>query len=146
MSADQPKHTTILVVDDDPANADSLALLLQVQGYGVSVARSGQEALQRLRAGPPPDLILLDLLMPGVDGWETAARLQDDPSTRDIPVVILSVMSRDEAGAVPGNVVGWLTKPVNDLSLLRALEQALAREAEVPPTLPVGVREGDDVS
>src|SRR5262245_26845005 len=91
MAAEPPPAKAVLVVEDSIDTRDSLAFLLRsVGGYQVSTAANGQEALDRLRAGPRPGLILLDLLMPTMDGWEFCHRLRQDPALASIPVVVVS--------------------------------------------------------
>ena len=80
----------ILVVDDDADLRESLAFLLTLKGYDVVTACDGREALQTVQAGPPPSLILLDLMMPEMDGFQFRRALLDDPALADIPVVLCS--------------------------------------------------------
>ncbi|MGA2232676.1 MAG: response regulator, partial [Tepidisphaeraceae bacterium] len=107
MSAEQ-----ILVVDDTPANLDLLAQVLEPQGYRVLAASGGQTALAIARQARP-DLILLDVLMPDLDGYATCRQLKTDPATRDIPVVFISARDQTEnlvAGFQAGGV-DYITKP-----------------------------------
>src|SRR5689334_6691433 len=85
----------ILVVDDTPANVKLLEALLIPRGYDVQGASSGPDALARIEADPP-DLILLDIVMPGMDGHEVCRRLRDDPSTRLLPVVMITASGEQE--------------------------------------------------
>lgn len=84
-------QSNILVVDDTPVNLRLLAKILRAQGYKVLPARSGQVALQAIRSNPP-DLILLDIKMPGMDGYQVCQQLKEDPRTRHIPVIFISAM------------------------------------------------------
>ncbi|MDQ3581005.1 MAG: response regulator, partial [Pseudomonadota bacterium] len=77
----------ILVVDDTPANVKLLADLLALQGYAVSTASNGEEALARV-AAESPDLVLLDIMMPGISGYEVCRTIRDDPATALLPVVL----------------------------------------------------------
>ena len=79
----------ILVVDDLPRNAQILAQLLDKAGYRVAVAMNGAQALEMI-AQDPPDLVLLDVMMPVMDGLEACRRLKADPATRDLPVIFLT--------------------------------------------------------
>ena len=90
MPAEPPPAKSVLVVEDSVDTRDSLAFLLRRVGYRVSTAADGREALDRLRAGPLPDVILLDLLMPTMDGWEFCERLGRDPALASIPVIVVS--------------------------------------------------------
>lgn len=111
----------VLVVDDDPYIREALAEVLQDEGYPVATARDGEEALDRLGRGPAPALILLDLRMPGMSGWELRRRLLADPALAEIPVVLLSADSRlEEAQAVLG-AAGSLRKPPSLDDLLAAV-------------------------
>ncbi len=103
----------ILVVDDDPGVREAVSELLSGEGYDVSTAEDGQDALERLGTMEPPCLILLDLRMPRVDGWEFLARR--DGSGKRAPVVLLSGMTfiRDAPG-----VADFLSKPIRPEKLL----------------------------
>src|SRR5437879_6509382 len=81
---------TILVVEDDTATRDALSLILEAEGFGVMGAANGQEALDQLRGSRRPDLILLDLMMPVMDGWQFRRAQAQDPALSAIPVVVLS--------------------------------------------------------
>jgi CheY-like chemotaxis protein len=112
----------ILLVEDDHAILESLAELLEEEGYRVTSARNGAQALALLRAAALPDAILLDLMMPGMDGYEFRRHQLADRTFAEIPTLVLT------AGAVDARlralkVQGWLKKPIN----LEALFAALAR-------------------
>ncbi len=111
----------VLVVDDDPYIREALAEVLEDEGYRVATARDGEEALERLGREPLPALILLDLRMPGMSGWEVRRRLLEVPALARIPVVLLSADSRlEEAEAVLG-AAGSLRKPPSLDELLAAI-------------------------
>ncbi|WP_437511764.1 response regulator [Sorangium sp. So ce1099] len=112
----------ILVVDDDPDIRETLAELLQEEGYAVSSAAHGGEALCALRTDPRPGLILLDLMMPIMDGWQFRAEQKKDPELASIPVVIISATGRDEFVSSLG-AAQFLKKPINLEQLLAAVEQ-----------------------
>jgi PAS domain S-box-containing protein len=116
----------VLMCDDDPSILAVVSTILEHHGYRVTCAQSGRQALE-LAAAEPPDVILLDLLMPGMDGWETAAALRHQQGTEDVPVVILSVLVQSETEPVVADVVGWLEKPLHEQSLLDALDRAIHR-------------------
>jgi len=121
------KH--ILVVEDEPAIADLLRYQLEKAGYSVTSARSGQEGLRAARK-LLPDLITLDILLPDIDGFETIRRLQADKSTRDIPVVIVSIM-RDDAQALQLGVDAYLTKPIDEHRLLDTVASLLSNHEKI---------------
>ena len=103
----------ILIVDDDPTNLAVLSRVLRPR-YRVRAAVSGAEALRVAASVPKPELILLDLMMPGMDGYETLERLRADPATADIPVVFLTAMAdsdHEERGLQRG-AADYLTKPI----------------------------------
>jgi CheY-like chemotaxis protein len=112
----------ILVVDDDPDIRETLAELLQEEGYAVASAAHGAEALSALRTDPRPGLILLDLMMPIMDGWQFRAEQKKDPELASIPVVIISATGRDEFVSSLG-AAQFLKKPINLEQLLAAVEQ-----------------------
>ena len=119
-----PGPRTLLVVEDNDVSREGLAVVLRRAGYHVVPAANGEEALRLLRAGPPPDLILLDMLMPVLDGWHVLERLQQE-STR--PPVILTtaagVLSREWAEA--HGCAGFLRKPVETGQLLDEVRRCL---------------------
>ena len=104
---------TILVVDDTPANLVVLGELLQPH-YRVRVANSGARALQVAASEPRPDLILLDVMMPGMDGYEVLERLRANPATRDIPVIFITAMNstQEEERGLSVGAVDYITKPI----------------------------------
>lgn len=115
------KTGTILVVDDNPTNIQVLFDVLSEMDYRVAIAKSGEAALQRLQSYQP-DIILLDVMMPGIDGFETCQRLKADPATCNIPVIFMTALS-DSVDKVKGlslGAVDYITKPVQH-------EEALAR-------------------
>lgn len=111
---DFTKKPTILVVDDTPDNLTLMAGLLK-QTYSVKLAINGEKALQLANAAERPDLIVLDIMMPGMSGFEVCERLKDDIATRDIPVIFLTAMTatEDERKGLALGAVDFITKPVN---------------------------------
>jgi CheY-like chemotaxis protein len=96
-----PDLPTVLLVDDDPAILNGLGDFLRDEGFAVVAASNGAEALACLRLGLRPDVILLDVMMPVMDGWDFRAEQLCDPASRAIPVVVISAsgFSRDTIGA-----------------------------------------------
>jgi len=104
----------ILIVDDEPANLKLLGQILKNEETTLRFAKSGEEALQRVKE-QPPDLILLDILMPTVDGYEVLRELRQQPQYRDIPVIFVTTVGEDwsESAAFALGVVDYITKPVS---------------------------------
>src|SRR5262245_24321754 len=88
--------STILIVDDEPLGRETLAALLHAQGYQLLFACNGQEALTQA-ATQPPDLVLLDVMMPGMDGFEVCQCLRANPLLREVPVIMLTALDDREA-------------------------------------------------
>ncbi|MEY5097964.1 MAG: hypothetical protein RJA36_683 [Pseudomonadota bacterium] len=129
-----PSKPTVLVVDDTPANLQLISHILKHE-CEVLLASGGEQALQLAHGQPRPDLVLLDIMMPGMDGYEVCHRLKTDPATTAIPVIFLTAKgeSEDEIVGLQAGAVDYLPKPVRP-PVLRArvrtqLELKLAREA-----------------
>jgi len=105
---------SVLVVDDVSMNLEIITSQLEKRGYLTLVARSGQEAVERA-ASAHPDLILLDVLMPGIDGFETCRRLKQREATRDIPVIFMTALTSidDKIEGFRVGAVDYVTKPIN---------------------------------
>lgn len=125
----------ILVVDDQRANAEIAAELLRVRGYEVDIAPSGEAALERIRSAPP-DLLIMDIIMPGLDGYEVCRALRADTSTALLPIVLVTSLD-PQAERVRGIEAGaddFLSKPVNWPELfarVRALLRVKSLQDEV---------------
>ena len=122
----------ILVVDDEPAFIRLVSQVLNQKGYEVLTASDGQEAL-RLLFAHKPDLVLLDVMMPKMDGWQTCSRIRD---LTNIPIIILTGKRRSEEDIVQGLDYGaddYLIKPVGNRELV-ARVRAVLRRAELPST------------
>ena len=109
-----PHNATILIVDDSPENLLVLTELLSPH-YRVLAAQSGEKCLRIVSADPKPDLILLDVMMPGMDGYEVCRQLQQDPQTRNIPIIFLTAKAsvEDEEFGLGLGAVDYITKPIN---------------------------------
>jgi len=121
---------TILVVDDTP---DNLALMMELLkgDYTVQLANSGERALRLAARVPQPDLILLDIMMPGMDGYEVCQKLKSDPQTREIPVVFLTAKAdaEDEKKGLEVGGVDYITKPISAPVVLARVKIHLALKA-----------------
>lgn len=124
----EAERNTILVVEDNPQAAKLLSLYLAQAGYRVLTASTGNHALM-LAAQHRPMAITLDLLLPDIDGWQVLTELKAAPRTRDIPVVIVSVLDRQALGFHLG-AQDYLVKPVERAELLHALRRCVPHEGE----------------
>jgi CheY-like chemotaxis protein len=116
----------ILAIDDNPRMLTTCAELLRAHGYRVITARDGEEGLRKLLAGKP-DLILLDVKMPELSGWEVLEKIRAREQWRDIPVIMLSAVSEpteEELDARPGHF-GYVTKDTTGDELLSVIREAL---------------------
>ena len=120
-------NSRILLIEDAPANIQALSAILKEQGYQISIATSGQQALELL-ARVRPDLILLDIMMPGIDGFETCRRIKASTTWREIPIIFLTAKT-ETADIVRGFEVGavdYVAKPFNAHELLARVRTHLA--------------------
>ena len=116
----------ILIVDDDPHNRQLLEVMLAPEGYQIVTAATGEDALA-IVAQQPPDLILLDVMMPGMDGYQVVARIKSNLATQHIRVLMLSALS-DRNSRLHGLSAGaedFLTKPVNRAELCARVRNLL---------------------
>jgi CheY-like chemotaxis protein len=121
---------TALIVDDDPAIVDGLSEYLEHDGYGVIGAADGTEALVLLDGGVRPDVIVLDLLMPGMDGWDFRMAQLNDPSLATIPVLVISASGFSRPTVLKQlRVDEYLAKPLDPEGVVRALDRLSARRA-----------------
>ncbi|HJU99099.1 MAG TPA: two-component system response regulator [Burkholderiaceae bacterium] len=118
---------TILVVDDTPDNIDLLCAVLE-HDYRTRIAVNGERALKIARGEPKPDLILLDIMMPGMSGYDVCKALKADPATRDIPVIFVTAMSEvaDEQLGLSLGAVDYITKPVSAPIVLARIKTQLS--------------------
>ncbi|KQZ78713.1 MULTISPECIES: response regulator [unclassified Pseudomonas] len=122
--------TTVLVVDDTPDNLMLMADLLKDK-YRVKAANSGETALRILQNNPLPDLILLDIMMPGLSGHEVARKLQQDARTRDIPIIFLTALAslENEIHGLELGAVDYITKPISPPLVLARVQTQLKIKA-----------------
>lgn len=118
----------ILVVEDNPMNIDMLTRRLQKRGFEVLSAQDGISAVE-LALAEQPDLILMDLSLPVMDGWEAASRIKADPSTKHIPIIALTAhaVAGDREKGLAAGCDEYETKPVNFASLTTKMRQFLNR-------------------
>jgi putative two-component system response regulator len=126
-AADFPAKPTVMVVDDTPDNLSLMNLLLK-DHYSVRIANSGERALKLAATGSPPDLILLDIMMPGMDGYEVCQHLKADPKMQDIPVIFLTAKNEadDEKKGLELGAIDYITKPISPAIVLARVKTHLA--------------------
>jgi signal transduction histidine kinase/CheY-like chemotaxis protein len=117
--APRPRGIEVLVIEDDPSAVRLLRTYLETDGYTVRVASDGEGGLAAARSARP-SAIVLDVLLPGLDGWEVLRRLKADPEVRDIPVIVVTVVDERELGLALG-AVDYYLKPVDRVALLSRL-------------------------
>jgi len=127
---DFTEKATILVVDDTPDNLILMSNLLKDR-YHVKIVSNGERALKVAASDTPPDLILLDIMMPGMDGYEVCERLKHDPKTANIPVIFLTAKGEmaDQKDGLELGAVDYITKPINPPIVLARVKNHLALKA-----------------
>jgi CheY-like chemotaxis protein len=118
VSGRDTSRSHVLLVDDDPDVRETVAALLELEGYRVTVAVNGQEALCLLQIGPPPSLILLDLLMPVMDGFEFRRHQRAHPAWASLPTVVMTAVDDPVIETSMVGAVECLTKPFDVAHLL----------------------------
>lgn len=117
----------ILIADDDPTIIHLLSVNLEMEGYQVVVAQDGLQAITKATKDPP-DLIILDIMMPNMDGWATRDELLKSPTLADIPVIFLSARAQqaDLRRGLEAGAAEYITKPFDPVDLLKIIEEVLA--------------------
>jgi DNA-binding NarL/FixJ family response regulator len=136
MTARPDPPARILIVDDEPLNVDYLEQELDSLGFETETAADGLEALERVSAAPP-DLVLLDVMMPRMDGISALRVLKQDPETRLIPVVLMTALNSvdDRVRGIEAGADDFLSKPVDDRELLARIRTALALKRAIDETV-----------
>lgn len=126
--SDQSK---VLVVDDEPDVLLLCRVNLEFEGYQVVEAADGEAAMERIRA-ERPDVVLLDVMMPKMDGWQVLSAIKEDPELKDIPVVMLTakVQDQDQIRGWSQGAADYVTKPFSPLALSQVLQDVLATDPE----------------
>ena len=122
MTGASESEGSILIVEDDAATRDALSIILEDEGFRVTTAANGREAIDLLQGSYRPNVILLDLMMPVMDGWQFRAAQKQLPSVESIPVVVLSADGSIRQKASAMGAATYLQKPVEIADLLEALQ------------------------
>ena len=122
MSAE--RNEKLLIVEDEAVAREGLAVILGKEGYKVALAASGQEALDYLDAHPPPDLILLDMFMPALDGWGFLKQLHGRPAA-SVPLIVMTAIGLSREWALHHGCAGFVSKPIDLGELLAEIRRCL---------------------
>jgi two-component system, OmpR family, response regulator VicR len=123
--------TCILCVEDEPEMIDLIRLILGRRGFEVKGATGGVEGLEMIRQDPP-DLVLLDLMMPDMDGWEVYQQMKADEKTKNIPVIVVTAKAQSidrVLGLHIAKVDDYITKPFSPQDLMNSIEKVLSSKA-----------------
>jgi CheY-like chemotaxis protein len=126
MGTEIGKDDTILIVDDDEAIREALRAVLEMEGYETALATQGREALTWLGQHPRPGLVLLDLMMPVMDGWQVIDELRQQDQLSEVPVVVVTAFGRDLRGATGLPI---LRKPIELRDLMDTVDRYCGGEA-----------------
>jgi CheY-like chemotaxis protein len=123
----------ILIVEDNLDNLSIYTTVLEFMGYEVQSAKDGATGLT-MASELMPDLILMDVAMPGVDGWEATQRLKADPATQRIPIIVLTAhaLESHRAKAFDSGADGYVAKPADPMTVVRAIRKLLGESTEGP--------------
>jgi twitching motility two-component system response regulator PilG len=121
------KHNRILIVEDEESLLKLESILLSSRGYQVTGVMDGASALARIEESKP-DLVLLDIMLPGIDGFEVCRRIKENPATADIPVVMLTAKknSQDMAKGTQVGADAYMTKPFKSVKIIEVIEGLLS--------------------
>jgi DNA-binding response OmpR family regulator len=127
----EPRGSHVLIVDDEPMVLTATKIVLRSVGFRVSVAESGDAGLA-LAQQDTPDLILLDVMMPDVDGWETLGRLTEHPATRGVPVIIFTAREHTRGPQLARDLgaSAYLRKPFDAEELIELVRRHVGRRSE----------------
>ena len=127
------RKPTVLVVDDNIDAVDALSQILEYEGYAVATAHDGREALEYLGSHPTPDLIVLDLMMPIMSGWELRAELAKVPALAKVPIVVMTALA--QAAEIEADAI--LAKPIDLKRLLLVMDRLLASRADTDGSMSI---------
>jgi DNA-binding response OmpR family regulator len=126
------KVRRVLCIEDEPEMIDLIRLILERKGFEVSSASGGEEGIQKIKHDLP-DLVLLDLMMPFVDGWEVYQQMKADEATRHIPVIVITAKAQSidkVLGLHIAKVEDYIAKPFKPQELVNSVERVLAKKTE----------------
>jgi two-component system, OmpR family, phosphate regulon response regulator PhoB len=122
----------ILIVEDHPTMREAMRLVLEGEGFDIDEASDGQQALASVQEDRP-DLVLLDMSIPGVSGTEVLAAVKNDPATTEVRVIVVTATGEEgRAAAMAGGADHYFTKPFSPIALLNAVEEVLGPEDPAP--------------
>jgi len=123
------EHRRILIVEDEESLLKLESILLTTRGYKVTGVTDGLKALEEIKKARP-DLVLLDIMIPGIDGFEVCRRIKADPETASLPVVMLTAKksSADQARGVEAGADAYITKPFKSGKIIEVVEELLRKE------------------
>ncbi|HEV2952249.1 MAG TPA: response regulator [Actinomycetota bacterium] len=122
----------ILIVEDHPTMREAMRLVLEGEGFDIDEASDGAQALSAVRE-EPPDLVLLDMSIPGVSGPDVLGAVKSDPATSEVRVIVVTATGEEgRAAAMAGGADHYFTKPFSPIALLQAVEEVLGPEAAAP--------------
>jgi CheY-like chemotaxis protein len=140
--AQPPAGLRVLVVDDVAANRKLAEVLLQQAGYHVQLAADGEAAIAAVQAGPVPDVVIMDVYMPGVDGLTATQRIRGLPGpAARVPIIALTADASAESAQTcrAAGMNGYITKPLDFVELVAAIREAVTGDSAVPSAEPTGV-------
>ncbi|OGP45899.1 MAG: hypothetical protein A2X89_04045 [Deltaproteobacteria bacterium GWD2_55_8] len=120
----------VLLAEDHPGTIEVMQMELEVLGYDVTVAQDGQEAVQKATA-EPPDLIVMDILMPKMNGFQATARIRQNPRTKDIPILAATALARpgDREKCLESGCDGYIAKPFTHKQLGAAIDRLIEAQS-----------------
>jgi two-component system, OmpR family, alkaline phosphatase synthesis response regulator PhoP len=122
----------ILIVEDHPTMREAMRLVLEGEGFDIDEASDGAQALSAVHQ-QPPDLVLLDMSIPGVSGPDVLAAVKRDPTTAEVRVIVVTATGEEgRAAAMAGGADHYFTKPFSPIALLQAVEEVLGPEGAAP--------------
>jgi CheY-like chemotaxis protein len=135
MSPSAVAHCPVLIVEDDAELRDMMAQLLTLEGFVATAVANGREALEYLRQGDRPDIILLDLMMPVMDGWEFMKRQRRDWHLCTIPTIVVTGVPSHDPRCLEMPVVRLLAKPYSGDQLMAAIDAEISTRQEPDPVI-----------